>query len=120
MRKLMLPVVFLLAASILWLGVIHQLYARAQTTSSCDAVCQALISTPGYNFAPTAAPVIASELQGAAVMSAVQNAQIALLQSQFDADAKEIALFKIYLAELCQRSAIPLQIGGLADPCMIP
>ncbi len=58
---------------------------EAQTTWPCDAVCQALISTPGYNFAPAAAPLVAGELQGLAVMSAAQNAQVALLQSRISA-----------------------------------
>jgi len=58
---------------------------EAQTTWSCDAVCQALISTPGYSFAPAVAPIVAGELQGLAVISAAQNAQVALLQSRISA-----------------------------------
>lgn len=126
MRRSMAVGILLALALMLYAGP----SPKAQTTATCDAVCQALINTPGYNFAPAAAPVVAGELQGVAVMSAAQNAQVALLQSaisalqsQVAAQAKELNLFRIYLSELCQRASVagaPLQIPGTSTPCQIP
>src|SRR5437899_4316927 len=79
-------------------------HARAQTTTTCDAVCTALI---GVSYTPAVAQTLANALEAGAAASSVQAAVLAAIQNQQTVDEQK---------ELADVASLTSQLTALGTP----